>query len=63
MIGEIKPLREVLKKLSCLGLMEFLSENKSLSKADIEYFLTFIQTVPYRGNISEFYIWDKNKHM
>ena len=56
MIGEIKPLREVLKKLSCLGLMEFLSENKSLSKADVEYFLTFIQTVPYRGNISDFYI-------
>ena len=51
MIGEIKPLREVLKKLSCLGLMEFLSANKSLSKADTEYFLTFIQTVPYRGSL------------
>ena len=35
------------------SLTEWLSENKSLSNAGIEDFLTFIQTVPYGGNIYE----------
>ena len=36
--------------------MECLSENTPLSNADIGYFLTFIQTVPYRRNINESYV-------
>ena len=37
-------------------LIEWLSENKSLSNAATEDFLTFIQTVPYGGNIHESYV-------
>ena len=44
------------KSLSCLGLIEFLRENKSSSNADIEDFLTFIQTVPHGGNIYKSYV-------
>ena len=51
--GKINPFKKILKKSSCLGLIECLSENKSLRNADIEAFLTFIQTVLYGGNIDE----------
>ena len=43
--GKNNPFKEVLEKLSCLGLIECLSENKPLSNADFEDFLTFIQTL------------------
>ena len=36
---------------SCLGLIGCSGKNKSLSNADIKDFLTFIQTIPYRGTI------------
>ena len=50
---KINPLKKVLKKSSCLGLIEFLGENKSLSNAEIEDFSTFIQTAPCSGTIYE----------
>ena len=46
-IGKISPFKEVLKKSSCLGLIECLGKNKSLSNTDIENCMTFIQTVLY----------------
>ena len=55
-IGKISPFKEVLKKSSCLGLIECLGKNKSLSNTDIENCMTFIQTVLYRGNINEDYV-------
>ena len=36
--GKINPFKEIFKKSSCLGLIKCLSENKSLSNADIEDF-------------------------
>lgn len=51
--ANINPLKDVLKKWSFLGLIECLGENRYLSNADIEGFLTFIQTVPYGGAIYE----------
>ena len=50
---KINPLKKVLKKSSCLGLIEFLGENKSLSNGEIEDFSTFIQTAPCSGTIYE----------
>ena len=38
--GKINLFKEVLKTSSCLGLIESLSENWSLSNADTEDFLT-----------------------
>ena len=54
--GKISPLKEVLRKLSCLGLIECLGKNKSLSNTDIENCMTFIQTVLYDRNINEAYV-------
>ena len=48
---KINPLKKVLKKSSCLGLIEFLGENKSLSNAEIEDVSTFIQAAPCSGTI------------
>ena len=50
---KINPLKKVLKKSSCLGLIEFLCDNKSLGNAEIEDFSTFIQTAPCSGTIYE----------
>ena len=51
--GKINPVKRVLKKSNCLGLNECLGENKSMCNADVKNFLTFIQTVPYDGNMYE----------
>ena len=51
--GITKQFKEVLKKSSCLGLIKCFGEKKSLSNADIEDFLTCIQTVPCSGNVYE----------
>ena len=49
-------MKEVLRKSSCLGLIECLGKNKSLSNTDIENCMTFIQTVLYGGNINEAFV-------
>ena len=65
--GKINSFKEVLKKSSCLSLTEGLGKNKSLSNTDAEYFILFIQTVLYGGNVNEAYvetetsIYDKQK--
>lgn len=51
--GIINLLKQVLKKSSCLGLIECSGENMSLFKADTDDFCTFIQTVPYDKTIYE----------
>ena len=50
---KINLLKQVLKKSSCLSLIECLGENMFLIKADIDDFCTFIQTVPYDKTIYE----------
>ena len=52
-IGKISPFKEVLKKSSCLSLIECLGKNKSLGNTDIEKCMTFTQTVLHGGNINE----------
>ena len=49
----VTPLKEVFKNSSCLGLTECLGKSKSLSNADIEYFLTLFQIFPYGGTTEE----------
>ena len=50
---KINPFKEVLQKSSCLGLIECLRKNESLSNADVDDFLTFIQTLHYGRAIYE----------
>ena len=55
-LEKLAQVKEVLRKSSCLGLIECLGKNKSLSNTDIENCMTFIQTVLYGGNINEAFV-------
>ena len=54
-IGKLNPFKEVFKNQSAVSI-KCLVENNYLSNADVEDFLTFIQTFPYGGNIYECYV-------